>query len=455
MADVSLTQAGTGKTINIPQDQWANPDYQAGLVNRGFGLSPAPSSPSLTVNSNQLTSAPLFTNQMQEQVQNMLGTAPEQISFSDALAQVRNQITPISNDENAAIRSQVALEFAPRLQRQQTINSNQQNLFNARAAQKSGGTFGAGQREQFGQTEIGTEAQRTMTELENLQNLEAQSRIAARESSNRQEQTNYLQLADQAVARSQQIVNDWFGRWESQRDFSLKQQQMQAQQNALVWEQLQTLDDQSLAQLGYDNAKIQQIEQSMGLPSGFMKAYRETQKRASDATTQAEYDKAFNDMQSYSLKIPEGMTLPYRIGGEEYIIEGRQIDTQIISNNGGVWSVNKNTGEVKMLKAPTSVSGTKKINPSAEFSKWYYDTFGQLANPTDPNVFVEWQRWQQTGKGANSTPTKRYDSDSIPTDLNAELIQNIQSGANLLDIMNIYNDVDPALINTYYKAYTG
>jgi len=163
----------------------------------------------LTVDSNQLAQ-PAATQQATPSLQSLFGQAPQRTTLQDALSQVQGLLTPLGEAEKQSIREATRLEFAPRIARQKQIGESQQQLFKARAAQAAGGTFGAGERERKGLGSVQQEAQRNLSQLEGLQAAAAEARIAARESTNRKQQTDFIQLADQLQQRSEQAFQNFF-----------------------------------------------------------------------------------------------------------------------------------------------------------------------------------------------------------------------------------------------------
>jgi len=182
--------------------QSSNPQFLAEIGRRGFsplgggqfervGADPTQSSGSRTVGS--------------EAIADLLRGAPKRTTRQDELSTIRQE-AQLSSDERAKIQANVEALFAPRVRRQQLINESQQELFKARAAQRAGGTFGAGEREATGLGNVKQEAQDRLNELHGLQMAEASAREQGRITQN----ISSIQLADQLAARSDKALQQYF-----------------------------------------------------------------------------------------------------------------------------------------------------------------------------------------------------------------------------------------------------
>ena len=130
--------------------------------------------------------------------------APEVQSLADVLQLVRDQFQPLSSQRQEEIRGGVAAQFAPQFAEQRRVNDLRTQLFGAQRAQagETGfGTSGLGRENQIAVEQVNTNA---LNRLSSLQAAEENARIAAASSQNRQDQFNFLNLANQFQQQQRQ-----------------------------------------------------------------------------------------------------------------------------------------------------------------------------------------------------------------------------------------------------------
>jgi hypothetical protein len=336
-------------------------------------------------------------------------------SFQDNLDKIKNSFTPISADEEARIREGVRAQFAPQFAQQDKTNALRSTLFNAQSAQRKNVGFGSSAGFAEGTGEVSQAGTNALNELSRMQAAEEGARIAAAKSQNRQEQQNYLQLASQLQTQQLQQLST-IANLENQ------QQQQQQSQAKYVLDSLSELGPEALKQFGVNS--FSQLETTLGLPTGFVDQLQATKQLAKNATSQASISDVFNQGATLALNTPAGQSFSLQTpDGQSLQFTGGQKDIQIISNDGGIYSVDKNSGTITTLRAPTpkSSSNSKSIGDGGKLPKLtpFFNQQGQggffFQDPnTGAPVFTNQAANQSVEPGKNIRFTTPFGQSSNP-----------------------------------------
>jgi len=126
-----------------------------------------------------------------------------------------------------------------------------------------------------------------------------------------------------------------------------------------------------------EGADLSQLATDAGIDTFLLQGLFETKKLASQADSVEKFAKVFNDAVTKSFDLPAGEMFSFLApDGTNITFEGKEQSTQIVTDKGGIYLVDKNTGTVSTLKEPrpVAVTGTPSgMNLSkelqAEFSK--------------------------------------------------------------------------------------
>lgn len=315
--------------------------------------------PSLTVGSGQFTNAPAPY------------TVPAVQSLADTYAQVKGMFTPLDASKETAIKDQVNAEFAPRFAEQQRVNDVRDLLFKTGRAQQGDLGFGASDLARGGIVATAQEGANQLARLHDLASAEAAARIQAAQTKNFDQQTSFLTLANQLRQQSLDELQQY------------RQNMRQSTQDtkADATQQLEYLSQLSPAELAKYGG-TSQIEQSLGLPAGYLNSVQATKAAAKAAQTTEDFTKVFNTGAIKAAELPVGQSFTLQSPtGEEITFTGtKPNEYQIVSNKSGIYVVDKLTMKVtKAASFPVSESDTTSDDKDIKaFQKSAADLIPQL-----------------------------------------------------------------------------
>lgn len=427
----------TSTILDVPDAEYNRSSIPGGttfgerLINSGYtaynpSATPQPvKQPSLTVNSSDLinrplvqqpaiqppplptynTSTPTYTPPQQIALPEMpklqqinLGNAPVVQSQDEILQNIQNRIKPLSDQEQANIKQGVQAAFEPQLASQERVNQNRDLYAKAAAAQRGDLGFGTSELTYGGLASVQQEGVDALGRLRAAQIAEQNTRLQAANESNRQNQLDLLNQANQLRSQQQQEAQTYVNNQMAQNDAALNRYKMEIdntryaneQQRQAALDQFDALKYQNeLKRQQYqdqvqayttqrDQAKdtlamiselspqdissfgdLSNLEASIGLPQGYVSALQRTKLASANAKTQSEVTDVYNkgvqlamDLpvgQSFSLKNPDGTTTTFT--------GTKPNEFQVIDNAHGMWKVNKDTGEITKLQSFAQSSG--------------------------------------------------------------------------------------------------
>lgn len=308
------------------------------------------SATSLTLGSGQFLNQP-FGGQQPQQFGNL----------QDAFSFVQEQFpTRLSDQKKEEIRAGVEAQFAPVFAEQERVNALRGNLFEAQRAQAGDVGFGQSGLGREGRVSVAQAGADALGSLRNRMEAEIRNREAAALGEDISTRQSQFGLANQLL--QQQIGNALAF---SQENRALANQRILEQQAAskraqsvLDFAMENSLDPTALNEVG---TSFDELASSLGISKNALGQALENKRNAQSAQTQQDFIKFFNDQTQWAVKnLPEGQTISMfdPTSGEQFTFEGGQRDIQIISNKRGIFSVDKNTGDINTLqRAPVAVSG--------------------------------------------------------------------------------------------------
>jgi hypothetical protein len=348
--------------------------------------------PSLTLDSRQFVDSPVLPQSKQTGVP----------SFEDALKMVQDQFNPLGFAEEDRIKQAVAAEFAPRYEEQRRVNEYRDSLFNAMLAQRGDAGFGQSDLGAGGKVLTQQQGANKINELRGLQAAEEYARIQAATDTDFKRKESYLNLANQLRDQQLQELQNQFTRGIQLKQEDRLERSATATRAQSTLENLTELDADQLSNLG----DLSALETSLSLPAGYIDALRQTKLAASQAATKEDFAGFFNEATKLALTTPSGQSfsLTDPTSGNQYQFIGSENDMQVVSSDGGIWMVDKNTQEVKQLKAPTPKSsgggtdGGVPAKMSEEFKAYFYTQTGKSV-VEDPTLAQNaWADWYNSGQ---------------------------------------------------------
>lgn len=335
-----------------------------------------------------------------------LGPAPTVQSQDQLLQQIQSQIKPLSDQEKQNITQSVDAGFASQLAEQQRVNGLRNLFEKAAAAQRGDLGFGTSELAYTGLANVQQSGADALARLQAAKIAEQNTRLQAANETNRANQIDLLNQANQLRQQQQQEAQTYINNQMAANDAALQEYKIQidntryandqARQQALdqfdslkyenelqrqnYQDQLQAytmqqsqakdtlamiseLDPNQISNLG----DLSSLESSIGLPPGYIQALQQTKQSSLDAKNNAQMSDVYNQGVQLALSLPQGQSFSLQNpdGSTTTFTGTKPNEFQVINNSQGVWSVNKDTGEITQLQSFSSGSSGSKSSSSS------------------------------------------------------------------------------------------
>lgn len=303
----------------------------------------------LTVRSRELRQRPTVPQPTQQP--GGIGGAPQ------TFGQLQAFLNPTLQEERRQqIRQDVARQFAPEIERRRRVGQLREDLFTAQRAQARDVGFGASGLAREGTVAEAEATARSVAEAEAAREAEVRQRIAEAEGRLRGERRDIFgltqQLGQQQFERGLALSREA----RAQQQARQQTEQIQARRAQSAIEMASQLDEAGLRSIGFES--FGDIESQLGLPRGFVQGLQDTKNRAAQAQSFEQQREAFNDATLKALTLPEGQSFTIAMpDGTLAEFTGSKQNIQIVSNKHGIFSVNKNSGEVSQIQDFAGLGG--------------------------------------------------------------------------------------------------